>query len=39
MPRCTQCGKFVRSKKALIKHNTEAHSKKIPHIRRTQNIG
>jgi uncharacterized C2H2 Zn-finger protein len=38
MPRCPQCEKFFRSKKALIKHNAEAHTKKIPHIGRTRNI-
>ena len=38
MPRCPQCGKFFRNKGELIKHNAEAHTKKIPHIGRTRNI-
>jgi uncharacterized C2H2 Zn-finger protein len=38
MPRCPQCGKFFRSKRALTKHNTKEHTNKIPHIGRKRNI-
>jgi uncharacterized C2H2 Zn-finger protein len=38
MLQCPQCGKFFRKKDELIKHNAEAHKKKIPHLGRTRNI-
>jgi len=38
MLKCVQCGKFFSTKKALMKHNAEAHNEKIPNIGRTRNI-
>jgi len=38
MPRCPQCGKFFRSKKAITEHTAKEHAQNIPHIGRIRNI-